>query len=120
MREYFRLKVNEASAMALQVIEEGATEKELAKEFNMSEDSVRRYFRFLEGTNPALWNQLKKAQKFRAGLTLYLLVKKHKLSSEEIVEKLGERGFETSMKQLYNYDKRLYIIVRTRFYNESR
>ena len=31
MREYFRLKVNEASAMALQVIEEGATEKELAK-----------------------------------------------------------------------------------------
>ncbi len=120
MREYFRLKVNEASAMALQVIEEGATEKELAKEFNISEDSVRRYFKFLEGTNPTLWQQMKKAQKYRLSIILYNMVCKSGLRSYEVTEELGEKKFAMAMKQLYNYDKRLYIIVRTRFYNESK
>ena len=48
------------------------------------------------------------------------MVCKSGLRSYEVTEELGEKKFAMAMKQLYNYDKRLYIIVRTRFYNESK
>ena len=117
MSNKFLVRMNEARAIACEIISEGYTYKEIAEEFGLKLNQVGMLTKLLQEEDPKLFSQMKIASKYRDAIKFANKILRGQIKTEEIEVSSNEKELSRMLKRIYQYDTRLYICVKSRISN---
>lgn len=114
-RRPYEHTVNEAKTIAADIISKGMNYQEVAAEYGYKLSSVQYLALVLRDEHPALFTKMRRAIDYRFAIKLANAILKNEIPRDEILK--PNESFKRQMKRLSEYDKKLYLIVRTRIHN---
>lgn len=113
-RPYEHLE-NDAKAIAADIMAEGMTYKEVADEYGYTLGYVQHLALLLRDEYPSLFTKMRRAIDYRNAIKLANAILRNEIQRSEILEQ--SESVKHQLKRLAEYDKKLYIRVRSRIHN---